>query len=129
MAVHARPRPEILVVDDDLGARETTKLILNNAGIATREVETGSAAIRACQAQRFDLALIDFGLPDMTGLDVVTQLQAQGICCPFILVSGWMTAPIAIEAKRLGALDAVSRAVDIEHHGRSALDVVSAGPG
>ncbi len=104
----------VLVVDDDPTARETTRLALRRFDIHVHEADTGAAAIRAIRSRQFDLALIDFRLPDISGLDIIVELKKDGISVPWMLMSGWMTTSAAVEAMRLGAVGAVDLPFDIE---------------
>ena len=98
----------ILLVDDN-----TDHLFL-----ARRELEsaftcqvvtawTGAEALRLTLSaeSRFDAILLDNGLLDMSGLDVLTQLREAGIATPIIIITGQGSEQIAIEALRRGASD------------------------
>lgn len=104
----------MLVVDDDAGTRETTVSVLRCLNMSASEAGTGAAAIAAVRARQFDLALIDFQLPDISGLDLVVELKKARLTVPWLLMSGLMTPPLAVKAMRLGALDAVELPFDVE---------------
>ena len=76
------PRRSVLVVDDDAGTRETTVSVLRCLKMSASEADTGAAAIAAIRARQFDLALIDFRLPDISGLDVVIELKKARLSVP-----------------------------------------------
>lgn len=115
------PRAAVLVVDDDTGTLETTALLLKCHGLCVYEAATGSGAVKAARSRSFDLALIDWHLPDMTGLDVVDVLRSEHICFPWILMSGFMDFQLALEAGKRGALRAVECGFDVEGVVESAL--------
>jgi DNA-binding response OmpR family regulator len=115
------PRAVILVVDDNPSMRETARAILRRLDLDVREADSGAAAVAAIRRQQFDLALIDFVLPDISGLDVIVELKRQGVSVPWLLMSGWITTPVAVEAMRLGAIDVVDLPFDIERVVTSAL--------
>jgi DNA-binding response OmpR family regulator len=117
----AAPRAVILVVDDDPSMRESAGAILRPLDLDVREAASGAAAVAALRRQRFDLALIDFILPDISGLDVIVELKRHGVSVPWLLMSGWITTPVAVEAMRLGAIDVVDLPFDIERVVTSAL--------
>ena len=106
--------PSVLLVDDDSATRESAGQLLRRRTIHVYEADTGAAAIAALRARPFDLAVIDFRLPDISGLDVIVALKKDRVSVPWVLMSGWMTPPLAVEAMRLGALDAVQLPADIE---------------
>jgi ActR/RegA family two-component response regulator len=115
----------VLVVNDDPAARETVRLVLRRLNIQVHEADTGASAIAAMRARRFDLVLIDLRLPDISGLDVIAELKKSRVSVPWLLMSGWMTTSIAVEAIKLGAVDAVDLPFDIETVVVSALREVS----
>ncbi|MGH9347471.1 MAG: response regulator [Vicinamibacterales bacterium] len=117
----------MLVVDDDARTRETTVSVLRSLNICAAEAETGAEAIAAIRDRQFDLALIDFRLPDISGLDVVVELKKARIAVPWLLMSGLMTPSLAVEAMRLGAVDAVELPFDVEKVVVSALYATSTG--
>ena len=121
------PLASVLVVDDCLAAREMAVSVLRYLNIHVSEAETGAAAIAALRSSRFDLALIDFRLPDISGLDIVVELKKDRISVPWLLMSGLMTPTLAVEAMKLGAIDAVELPFDIERVVTAALRTVSTG--
>src|SRR5215471_21699184 len=94
----SRQRPAVLVVDDDPTARETVGRILRLSSVRVYEADTGAAAVCAARAQPVDLAVIDYRLPDISGLDVARTLGRERIVIPWILMSGWMDVELAVEA-------------------------------
>jgi DNA-binding response OmpR family regulator len=115
----------VLVVNDDPAARETVRLVLRRLNIHVHEADCGASAIAAMRSRRFDLALIDFRLPDISGLDIIAELKKSRVSVPWLLMSGWMTTSVAVEAIKLGAVDAVDLPFDIEAVVVSALREVS----
>jgi CheY-like chemotaxis protein len=115
----------ILVIDDDSEMRSGVKNIVRYHGIRVIEAGTGNEAIVAAEHSRLDLALVDFRLPDMTGLDVISALKRKGIDFPWVLMSGAMTVALAVQATRVGALNAVSLPCDVEAVVLSALELAA----
>jgi DNA-binding response OmpR family regulator len=122
---HSSPQVSILVVDDDPGTRETAGLVLRSLNFDVHEAASGAAASAAIRSHRFDLALIDFHLPDLSGLGIIVELKRHRISVPWLLMSGWMTTPVAVEAMKLGAVDVVDVPFDIERVVTSALGALS----
>jgi len=106
--------PTVLVVDDDECTRLTTSRSLRNIGLSVVPADSGAAAIVAARIRTIDLALLDLRLPDMSGLQVIAALREMKICVPWILYSGWMTVPIAVEAMKLGAVSVQDLPFDIK---------------
>lgn len=68
----------ILIADDDPHIREVLAFALDKAGLASRAVEDGEAALAAAAHQRPDLIILDINMPKMDGLEVCRRLRAEG---------------------------------------------------
>src|SRR5690606_21409464 len=81
----------ILVVDDNLDAAETLAMLLEMAGHEVRVAHLGRAALSLAQAFRPDTALLDIGLPDMSGYDVAQSLRREPWAAHILLIAltGW----------------------------------------
>lgn len=95
-----RPTPslaQILVVEDDIIAREIVAAHLREAGMDVVEAGTAAAAFAAGQRQAFDLVVLDVNLPDATGFHLASQLRRVRDM-PII----YMTARGTVEDRLLG---------------------------
>lgn len=81
----------ILVTDDNIDAAMTLASLLGMHGHLLSVVHTGQQALRMAEQFRPDVALLDIGLPDMSGYDVARRLrQVAGLeRCTVVAVSGW----------------------------------------
>ncbi len=79
--------PSLLVVEDDDELRRTLAEVLAVVSSDVREASTMAEAIRAFLDREPDLALVDLGLPDGEGLDLVVRLRALTLA-PLIILSG-----------------------------------------
>ena len=92
--------PRILVVDDETAIRRFLRAALGGGAFSLHEAETGRAALAAAAAARPDIILLDLGLPDMDGIEVIR------------LIREWSPVPIIVlsvrdrEADKVAALDA-----------------------
>ena len=90
----------VLVVDDEHGIRRFLRAALLNNGYETSEASTGVEALDSVAATRPDILIVDLGLPDMHGIDVIRFLRE------------WSQIPIIVlsvrseEADKIAALDA-----------------------
>jgi len=84
----ASPKAEkrVLVVEDDDVVRRETIRIVGNGNVKVDEVTTGKAAIEILKANKYELAIIDLGLPDMQGLDLLKAITAAEISLPPVIV-------------------------------------------
>ena len=85
-----RARPAVLIVDDDLGTRQTLGWALRQAGYHVGTASSGSEGMTMARLGGFDLLLIDFQLPDMLGTNLVKAIRSELTPVPFILISGWL---------------------------------------
>lgn len=108
------PHPSLLIVDDDLGTRETFGTAFTLAGVSVRTTDSGSNALVVTKAQNFDLLLLDFRMSDMNGTDVVRRLRDEGRALPFVLMTAFPTVELAVDAMRLGALDVLEKPLGID---------------
>jgi CheY-like chemotaxis protein len=66
----------VLLVEDSDAIRDAFTILLEDAGYAVLGAATGAEALRLAEERVPDLVLLDMGLPDMTGLEVVRRLKA-----------------------------------------------------
>ena len=98
----------ILVVDDEPQIQRFLKLGLNAGGFAVTTASTAAEAIKAIANSAPDLVLLDLGLPDLDGKDVIRQARAFSQV-PIIIVSARDRESEKIEALDLGADDYVNK--------------------
>ncbi len=94
------PAPTILVVEDDPEVRGIILAALDAHGYASKVATTGKQAIALAAAESPDIVLLDLGLPDIDGVEVVRAIRAWSEM-PIIVVSARSE-----DADKIGALDA-----------------------
>jgi DNA-binding NtrC family response regulator len=67
---------KVLIIDDDIGIRETMKDILDEEGFETDLASNGEIGIDAVERDGFDLILLDMKMPGLSGMDVFTRIKA-----------------------------------------------------
>jgi DNA-binding response OmpR family regulator len=95
----------ILVVDDELLARQLFADVLREAGYVTHQAENGEQALEIAQQETIDVVLLDIMMPGMSGLEVLAKLGELTPDSPVIIVTANPTSDNAITALRLGAFD------------------------
>jgi len=101
-----------LLVDDDDSHREALKAFLESEGFGVREADCLEQTRRALAEEEFDLLLSDLQLPDGSALDLGAELEERpGM--DVVLVTGYATVETAVEAFRGGAIDYLTKPVDV----------------
>ena len=108
------PRRSILVIDDDLGMRETFNWGLSAYGFHVSTASSGAKGIALGKSGHFDLMVVDLRLPDLSGIDVIRALQRDGSDVRFVLVSAFLTDFVTVEAEKLGAIAVWEKPVAVE---------------
>jgi PAS domain S-box-containing protein len=81
----------ILIADDNIDGAEALALVLEQASHLTQVAHDGVSALTLAEIFRPQIALLDIGLPDMTGLELARQIRARswGVSMRLIAVTGW----------------------------------------
>jgi two-component system, NtrC family, nitrogen regulation response regulator NtrX len=95
----------ILVVDDEENIGRSLRMILEREGYQVNAVRTGAELRAFPDRSRIDLFMIDLGLPDASGVDLLRELQANEVAAPVVMISGQARIPDAVQATRAGAFD------------------------
>jgi len=106
------PLPTILVVDDEAGVREIVGRFAEAEGFTVVNCQTGGAALEQLAHRHADVAMIDLGLPDVGGIEVLRAIRETDPDCQVILMSGNATIDSAVEAVKLGAIDYLTKPLD-----------------
>ena len=87
----AAARSRILVADDNRDAADSLSMLLELAGHEVRVAHLGRAALSLAQAFRPDVALLDIGMPDLSGYEVAQALRREswGKGMQLIALTGW----------------------------------------
>ncbi len=96
--------PSVLVVDDEVQIRRFLRTGFELDGFTVAEAETGTEALRAATLQPSELVILDLGLPDMDGSEVLERLRAWS-CVPLIVLSVRATEAEKVRLLELGADD------------------------
>lgn len=81
--------PNVLTVDDDPDIRIALTDLLSHEGYAVTVVGTGQAALDLSEHHQFHAVILDLGLPDRNGFDVLSQMLARDPDLPIIILSAY----------------------------------------
>jgi DNA-binding NtrC family response regulator len=115
----------VLVVDDESLVRWSLKERLTREGCTVLEAGTAAAAIRQATAG-VDAVLLDYRLPDATGVAVLNTVKRQHPDMPVILMTAYSSLENAAEAIALGAFDYIPKPFDLDAVADIVTDAVAA---
>jgi FixJ family two-component response regulator len=101
-AQDADPIPTILVVDDDLGVRNSIKFSLEVEGFAVRVYANAGALLDAPDLPARACLVVDDDLRDMSGLELLARLRDRAVRWPTILVTSHPTVAVRNRASSVG---------------------------
>ena len=108
------PPTRILVVDDEPGIRQLLRVGLVPDGYVVSECDNGMSALDAVRRRDADLVVLDLGLPDVSGLQVIKRIRYAQSDIPIIVLSNRNDEVSKVAALDLGADDYVTKPFGIE---------------
>jgi two-component system, OmpR family, response regulator len=95
----------ILITEDDAALGEALRFSLSHSGYAVDWVQNGALADKALRDAVFDLLILDLGLPQLDGFDVLKRLRKHDSLIPVLILSGRESAWEKVQGLDLGADD------------------------
>src|SRR5882757_97335 len=95
----------ILIVDDEVSIRKTTRFAVEAAGHTVDDVPTGSRALKAVVEDDFDVVFLDLNIGGDNGLDILPKLLETKPGLTVIMFTAYANIATAVEAMRRGAFD------------------------
>jgi DNA-binding NtrC family response regulator len=105
----------ILVVEDKSSLRQMLRATLEGAGYEVETAAEGKAALRALQERRYLLVITDLRLPGADGMKVLRQARESDPDLPVLMMTGYGSVELAVEAMKEGAVDFLTKPVDMDH--------------
>ncbi|MBK9798030.1 MAG: hybrid sensor histidine kinase/response regulator [Holophagaceae bacterium] len=110
----------LLVVDDEMGMRLSVERALRHFSVhlpdlqddiafRVSQAESGEAALALIDADPPDLILLDYKLPGMSGLDVLTALQERKLDLLVVMITAYASLETAVQATKIGAFDFLAK--------------------
>jgi DNA-binding NtrC family response regulator len=109
-----KPKPRILVVDDQADVRTALKLLLKSEGYETELADSPRALLSALEQGDFDALIMDLNYSRDTtsgaeGLEALSAVRALDSLLPVVVMTAWGSVDVAVEAMRRGAGDFVQK--------------------
>ena len=102
-------RTPLLVVDDEPPIRRLLRTSLGAEGFEVIEADNAEKALTAIEARKPEIVILDLGLPDQDGLDVIRSIRRSGSKLPIVVLSSRGDERGKVEALELGADDYVTK--------------------
>ena len=100
-----RPQLQLLVVDEDSALQRFLSVALPPRNIRVTASSSGSEAQRLVERRRFDVAMMEFRLPDMDGLDLLRWIKQTRPSMGALFLTDHPSMPLTLEGERAGACD------------------------
>lgn len=106
---HAATNARVLVIDDDPDIREVVGAMLESVGLVVNAVDSAEAALEMVASQPFDLLVLDWNLPGMTGIDLCRHFRREPrfATLPVLFLTAHASSKDVVEAFASGADDYV----------------------
>lgn len=101
----------VLVIEDEPTLAKNIKRYLERGDYEVRIADSGEAGLEAYEAFQPDVVLLDYQLPGINGLDVLSRVRAMDIQAKVILVTAHGSTQIAVDAMKAGAYDYLNKPV------------------
>jgi DNA-binding NtrC family response regulator len=106
-------KSRVLVVDDEDTLRTVLSQELKGEGYDVETAADGQLAIDTLKEKQFDLVLLDIKMPNVSGFEVLKYIKQDHPSLKVIMLTGFADLKNAIESKKLGAEDFVSKPYDL----------------
>lgn len=100
---------KVLIVDDDPGIRSTISELIQELGFGTETASDGLDALEVLDSGPFLCVFTDIMMPNMSGLELIRRIKARDVSLPIIVITGYASVEIAIDAMKCGASDFISK--------------------
>jgi FixJ family two-component response regulator len=103
------PPPVVFVVDDDPAMRDSLRWLIESTGLQVETFADARTFLARIRPELPGCLVLDVRMPDMSGLDLQSELARRGIGLPTIVVTGHAEVPMAVRAVKAGAIDFIEK--------------------
>jgi FixJ family two-component response regulator len=103
-------KPSILIVDDERNVRLMYRAALDSMFLVD-ETDSAAKALELFKTHRYDVAVLDLRMPEMTGLELLEQMNHLGITTPAVFITAYADVPNAVSAMKFGAIDFLQKPI------------------
>lgn len=115
---------KILIVDNDKSLLHFLERLFSKQTYKVTTCTDGASALERLAGEQFDLILLDYKMPGLSGLETLKEIRKAQLKTPVIIMTAYGTTETAIEAMKLGAYDYLLKPFDMEELKRIAADAL-----
>ena len=105
----------VLIVDDEEIMQDVMRDILSESGYAVDIAENGQVALDKVESAVYDLVFADIRMPVMDGIEFLRMAKVQKPELDIVMMTGYASVDVAVEAMKLGAFDFITKPFNLEH--------------
>ncbi|HDQ03284.1 MAG TPA: sigma-54-dependent Fis family transcriptional regulator [Deltaproteobacteria bacterium] len=103
-------KTKILIIDDEEAIRDGCRQTLSRQGYQVDCAGSAAEGLKAARGDIYDVILLDVRMPKISGLDILQKLKGEDfISAKIIVITGYATIPLAVEAMRYGAVNFLAK--------------------
>jgi two-component system, OmpR family, response regulator QseB len=106
--------PRLLLVEDDDELAGLLERLLSGAGYRVRVARDGQAGLHAALTARFDVLIVDRGLPGIDGIDLIRRLRRRGVGTPILVLTAYGSLADRVEGLDSGAEDYLVKPFEVD---------------
>lgn len=109
-----KQQPNILIIDDEKDILSTCKVVLEDEGYEVSTAENYNEALDNLKVKNIDLVFLDVWLPEVDGLDILSNIKQSYPNIPVIMMSGHAGVETAVRATKMGAYDFLEKPISVD---------------
>jgi two-component system NtrC family response regulator len=107
-------KPKILIAEDEKTQRDLLEGFLKKEGFSVDPVANGREALQKLEGDFFDIALIDYKMPALDGLQTLREIRRLYPDLPVVMMTAYGTVETAVASMKEGALDYLTKPIDLD---------------
>jgi two-component system NtrC family response regulator len=107
-------KAKLLIAEDEKTQRDLLEGFLKKEGFSVEAVANGREALRMLESNFFDLALIDYKMPELDGLQTLREIRKLYPDFPVVMMTAYGTVETAVASMKEGALDYLTKPIDLD---------------
>jgi two-component system NtrC family response regulator len=107
-------KPKILIAEDEKNQRDLLEGFLKKEGFSVEAAANGREALRKLEGDFFDVALFDYKMPELDGLQTLREVRKRYPDLPVVMMTAYGTVEAAVASMKEGALDYLTKPIDLD---------------